>query len=760
VSLKQDIVIVNEFSTPFVESGKQKGSRGGTPGQYVLRYMARKGATEPLTPIRKQRQDLFIERYMARFEATESLEIGTVSELKKEMYQAQGKGGLAFGYGQVSLSDDSLKAASKNVQELFESGHTVMKTVLSFDEEYLRKHKIIPEDFIAKEKGDYRGNLDQMKLRLAIMNGVDRMGRTFYDDLRYVGVIQVDTLHVHCHLAMVDAGPGRRDTTDGTQRGKINDQAKNALRRGVDSWLDEKQSVKYLSSAVGYERRNVTTFVKKWAHEQMLKESLPQFLLACLPKDRRLWRYSTNAKVMQKPKRIAEEIVESVLALPDSPYEDALTKVKNYANYRKKNEALSKQDWQKIVDRGQKEIIERGVNAIFGLLRGLPDDVLRIKTPMLEIMGLDYEEITKKAIANQKKKKKNSDAPENDLVSFGFRLRSYSSRLQYHANQRKYYHNQAKNWEIAYSSNRASVSSHAMYRHFRIEEEYHARVQAKYRHLLNFLPASTVWEPWVAEVSDYGEKLLSLQSLRKDDSLRKTKDPAEAEQIGLDIYGQRGGALMSLGDKESLAELDQRITKMKETHTKKIADVKIKLADAGLILTEKVIAVHDKSPLGVAVANEEKKSLYSDRTFEVLVGDEFDFERTKALDLHHMSFDFSQDVPVGYHGREGFVRWAVYRKYALDEAVDYLQSSNQESLVDSLPQTDVNRMVTLAERYLQGLEVLPSQTLAEAGRIPPRSKTTPLDKKLQDEIEMVVMGETKKLASAITDENVPMVFAE
>ena len=51
-----------------------------------------------------------------------------------------------------------------------------------------------------------------MRLRMAIMHGLERMGHRF-DDLRYVGVIQVDTLHVHCHLAMVDAGFGRRVRT-------------------------------------------------------------------------------------------------------------------------------------------------------------------------------------------------------------------------------------------------------------------------------------------------------------------------------------------------------------------------------------------------------------------------------------------------------------------------------------------------------------------------------------------------------------------
>ena len=65
MSLKQSIVVVNEFSVPTPGGGKHGGSRGGTPGAYVMRYMARKGATEPVTPIRRRDTEDFILRYMA-----------------------------------------------------------------------------------------------------------------------------------------------------------------------------------------------------------------------------------------------------------------------------------------------------------------------------------------------------------------------------------------------------------------------------------------------------------------------------------------------------------------------------------------------------------------------------------------------------------------------------------------------------------------------------------------------------------------------
>ena len=61
MSFKRDIIIVNQFS---VKRG-QTGTKGNTPGDFVLRYMARDNATETLTPIKKLDIDNFITRYMA-----------------------------------------------------------------------------------------------------------------------------------------------------------------------------------------------------------------------------------------------------------------------------------------------------------------------------------------------------------------------------------------------------------------------------------------------------------------------------------------------------------------------------------------------------------------------------------------------------------------------------------------------------------------------------------------------------------------------
>ena len=249
MGLKQSIVVVNEYTIKN-KSGKG-GSRGGTPGDYVLRYMARKGAVEDLSPIQFD-AETYIQRYMARDSATDYS--ASVPELKDNMKKIDGNGGVAFGYGDFSLSHKKLKQSSDDIQHQFEKGKTVFKTIISFDEEYLREHKIISDDFQFKERGDYRGNIDQMKMRMAIMNGLEKMSRSF-DDLRYIGVIQVDTAHVHCHLAMVDAGVGNL-TKDGTQKGKLTAGQMDKLRYGINDFLKDKEKVHMMNSNFDHDKRN------------------------------------------------------------------------------------------------------------------------------------------------------------------------------------------------------------------------------------------------------------------------------------------------------------------------------------------------------------------------------------------------------------------------------------------------------------------------------------------------------------------------
>lgn len=728
MSLKSSVIVRNEYTTPSPGGG---GSRGGTPGDYVLRYMARDQATEAVAPIRRERVDDFVQRYMARDDAVEAVGLDEGPQLKRRMKsKGQGDGGVAFGYGQASLSDEDLRAGSADLQRLFEEGHTVMKTVLPFDGEYLKKHGLIDEDFELEKAGDYRGNLDQMKLRMAIMRGVERMGRSQYDDLRYIGVVQVDTEHVHAHLAMVDAGEGHV-MPDGTQRGKIDSRSKSLLRRGLDAYLDEKQHVAHLSSAVGYERRNVSTYVKRWAHQQMTREELPQLMLASLPEDRRLWRAGTNREEMAKPNRLAREMVEDVLSQEGSPMASAMSAVQEYATDRATQEEdpgpKRRRLQTRLVDQGREQIIDRGVNAVYSALRQLPEDAVQIRTPMLDAMSMDYDQIAQRSWQAQ------DSGDEQDLVGFSFRLRSYAARRDHHDSQREEYHDKARAWEDAQEQSEQVLPSVALYRFYQAEEEYQAKCASKYRHFLPFSPKETNWYQQWRDAQQYSELLLSLESMRNDTSLKRMKDPYEAEEMGLQVYGQRGGHLVAQNDAAAKKSLGLRAERMRQTYETKVEDLRVAMAGRGLRLEVEVDDEGRQHP-------------------QVSEAPEHDFDEVKGMDLHRLRYDFSQDAQMSPRVRDSFLEATAHRTEALEAAVEYLQTSGQSDLVSTLPVGDVTAMRTTAaeiEAAGEEVSVLPSAVAqiqrereAAARRSATVRLTEPVSARIAEEIPTALRGFT------------------
>lgn len=645
MSLKQSVVVVNEYTVK-TNSG---GTRGGTPGDYVLRYMSRDGATEDLTPIRRDTEN-FITRYMAREDAVD--EAISVPELKEQMRQIQGDGGVAFGYGDFSLSHKKLKQAAKDIQKNFDEGKTVMKTVLSFDEEYLKKYGIVDEDFELQQPGDYKGNIDQMKLRMAIMNGMEKLGR-HYDDLQYIGVIQVDTKHVHCHLAMVDRGEGTV-MPDGTQRGKITDKEKKDLRRGIDMFLDEKQTVKMMSASVDYDKRNTVCFVKKYTHKAMNERGFSQFLLACLPEDRTKWRADSNAKEMRKPNAMVREYVNHLLALPDSGYTESLRRVDEYARNRTKNEGLSGKEYRTLYRQGQERIIRESMNSVYRVLSEIPESELQMHTPMMDSMAMDYADMS-------------NEAASDPMIEFGFKLRSYKSRLDHHKKEAHNYHDAVKEYEKQEESGDVNEASRALYEFLLVEEEYNDKLLAKYNHFLKFIPPSSEYMQGFEELIAYSRRIDNLRDMMNDSSM-KMMTSQNAEDYGMKVYNERGGMYTVT----SPQVLENRLNAMTNTFDTMREAYKVHLADYGLSLNdENQIENHPK----------------------------YEFDEVKALDLHHLMYDFPYDIDVSIVNANAFVEMADRRYEAFQKAKEYLISTDQDDTLVNFPVDDIELMHQTAERF-------------------------------------------------------------
>lgn len=695
MGLKQDIVVVNEFS---MKTGSKGGTRGGTPGDYVLRYMARKGATEELTPVRLEDQDAYVTRYMARREATEVFD--TVSGVKQGMRSAQGLGGVAFGstgrddLGDMSMSDRKIRRVSKDIQKQFDEGKTVLKTVLSFDTEYLRKMGVVDAGFEPRNRGDFRGNIDQMKLRLAVMDGMRKLGRKF-DDLEWCGVIQVDTMHVHCHLCMVDKGVGKL-MPDGTQRGKLNEGEKRVLRRGVDMSLDEMHPVKMLSSNVAYDKRNARCFIKKFTHETMASHGLPQLLLACLPEDRRLWRASTNRREMQKPNAIVREYVEQVLAQPDSGYDKAMRDISAYAEERRSREDLTGEQYRRLVAQGRERLMDDCVNGVYAMLKTIPKERMRTRTPMLDVMSMEYREMASEAVGDP-------------MMEFGFKLRSYSSRLEHHRKERRRYRDARKQYEDAESRGQVSEESKPLKEFYEVEEQYNAMLMAKYQHFLSFLPPEEEYRDAFDEIMEYRDRIRRMDLMLQDKGMAR-RSPESAEDYGRRVYDLHGGRYMVTAPQV----LENRLDRMLDTYEAKVDEFQVDLSERGMVFEADEHSAHvARSPA-------------------------YPFDMVKALDLHHLGYDFPFEAEVSKVNVDAFVEMSRRRFEAYEGAAAYLENSGQGDYVAELPGTDVYLMKEMADRLAEQ-PVLRSMKGSPSGRRG-RGRTISLDQDFDRDMRLAVQA--------------------
>lgn len=684
MGLKQSIVVKNQFT---VKSGDNGGRRGKTPGRYVLRYMARKDATEPIAPIRQSRADDFIKKYMVRKDATEPLRDPKL--VKQTAEDVVRFGGVAFGYGQIALSDEDLVKASDDIQKCFDEGKTVMKTVLSFDEDYLRENGIIDPNFVFQRAGDYKGHIDQMKLRKAIMSGLERFGRS-YDDLQYVGVIQVDTGHVHCHLAMVDKGVGKL-APNGEQKGKMTQRSMNQLRRGIDVALDDQKTIQFMASQYQTEKRNVKSFVKKMSYLAIDEHGLGQLMLAALPEDSRLWRADSNNKRMKRANNLAREFVNKMFEKEGSGYREAQASVLAYVNKRSDREGLSEKDKAILIKNGYKKIEDKAINTVYETLRQYRGEDLTVHTRMMDIAVSDLDDL-----AGQK---------DDPLAQFGYRLRSYSSRRKHHMEEKHKYKQRVR--ELEDTPNRNEIADKFL-EFYRFEAMYHAQLQAKYQSFLSFLPKRDVYDDRIKDLMDYEKRMVNLERMMNDKSMRKM-NPDNAEVFGFSTYGQRGGHYVA---EKNTGVLRTRLGIMQDKFDKNMDDLNEDLFDAGFKLVQEDDGFHLKPKLP------------------------YDFEDVKALDLHHLDYDFFYDADVSVGNVSKFVTTANERYELFKPVEEYLVRTDQEAQLEDFAVYDINKM----KQYADDMKLKPvlKSKISEAGVIERAHNTIDLSRDLEKELQDVI----------------------
>ena len=398
---------------------------------------------------------------------------------------------------------------------------------------------------------------------------------------------------------------------------------------------------------------------------------------------------------MKKANAIVREFVTEVLSDENSGYTDARLSIEKYANYRRKNEDLSLSEYQKLIRNGEEGIITDCMNGVYSVLKRIPKEELKIETPFLDVMAMDYDAMAYESIVTK-----------DPMLEFGFKLRSYSSRLDHH---KKNYHKFDDLYKAYEDTKNKQAGSEDLAAFCRFEADYNAMLMVKYQYFLSFLPPDEDIQTQFRDLIDKKSKLKDLVNMRNDPAFKKFKNEDVAEAYGASVYNQRGGSRLVKGQEDII---DARIDRFSESIKKDEEKFISVLRDNGF----------DYDGRGIT-----RKKMYA-------------FDDVKALDLHHLGYDFPYDARISNNNINKFADMATERYDLFLKAREYMIKTNQP--VSELPESDIMFMKDYADK----LRVSPSlnQNTGESGQ-KHRHRTVALGKDYSIDMKSIISSTVKSI---------------
>lgn len=199
----RDIVVKTQFNIG--------GSRGKSVRGFIADYVARGAATDP--------------------------SLGYLPPTDRPVEEGDG---VAFTLNRTAISKQETLALADHVEELFQQGdRAIQQMVFSFDPQYLADQGLVPADLSVLEKGGYKYNYDDIRLRHCVQAGVSALleNEGYYDG-EMVAAIQSDTYHLHVHAVVYEDGSKYTRKHGKEERGVLKESSLNRLSHAMDRYLE------------------------------------------------------------------------------------------------------------------------------------------------------------------------------------------------------------------------------------------------------------------------------------------------------------------------------------------------------------------------------------------------------------------------------------------------------------------------------------------------------------------------------------------
>lgn len=273
---ERSITIMNQFTNT------SYSSQGSTPAKFVENYMARNDATLTTYPVEQpdflstditDSQSVYQNQKNVLLHRRENYDPKRPNA--QDWFDLTTLEGRSFSQDGISLSKNLIHEEAKRMQDAFQKGHTVLKLVASFDNNYLKELNVEK-----KNAPNFHTDVDEMKLRLAVKKGCKALSNSLgYTKPLYIGSIQLDRDHPHAHIAMCETAPREKSNAkffyDGHEWGQLSKADRNNMRQAINNDLEINRTINFFpSNQVEEGQKTAEMFSKKFANLGMQKRMI------------------------------------------------------------------------------------------------------------------------------------------------------------------------------------------------------------------------------------------------------------------------------------------------------------------------------------------------------------------------------------------------------------------------------------------------------------------------------------------------------
>lgn len=240
----KSIVIKNQFMN------KRYPSKGHTPSSFVTSYMARDDATMTVYPASNiwtfDDESVFRKNSLRLIGKKENFDQEVPSD--DDWNALTNLEGRSFDNSYLSMSKKDIRKSSRAIQKAYDDGHTIMKLIFSFDNDYLVQQNVEKPGSL-----DFRNTVDELKLRQASREGIRKMAKLLgYTKPLFVGCVQLDRDHPHVHLVLTETADKRhshaRYRVGNAEFGIVNKKTRLLTCRAIDDKLEELKALTIMPS--------------------------------------------------------------------------------------------------------------------------------------------------------------------------------------------------------------------------------------------------------------------------------------------------------------------------------------------------------------------------------------------------------------------------------------------------------------------------------------------------------------------------------